>query len=390
MGAILADSNMGLKTRGLFLPEPYKLSLKEIDVDDMLGSPAHTDMVIVKTKACGICGSDVSYYKGRNPWSLHTLGINIPSDPNMVLGHEIAGEIYDTRSATSPKRKGERAGIIAYKECGECVDCLEGNYNLCSHCDHIGHGEVLPDGTKNSWKDFKIVPGGFSDYFPCWHEKLVPLPENVPYDEATQLDGLAVAVHGANRAGIPAGGSVLILGTGPIGFLGAQVAYAYGASKVIVTDVFEKPFEQLEKIAKRWKGCELTCVNVTKDDAVATCLKQTKNLGVDAVLDTIGEKSTIPVGIKSLRRGRRMVMFSGFEDKLDFPMNWLSGEREITSSCNNPFPDYPTAIKLLANGKVSIKEMITHRFKLDEYETAFKVAWKKEEYQSIKVVITFD
>lgn len=376
-----------MKTRGLFLTEPFKLELKEINVDDLLGNPPHSDMCIVKTAACGICGSDVSYYKGRNPWALHTLGINLPSDPNMMLGHEISGYIEDPRNATNKTRKGEKVGIIAYKECGECIDCIEGNYNLCSHCDHIGHGETLPDGKKNSWFDFKIVPGGFSDYFTCWHEKLIKLPDNIDMKEATQLDGLAVSVHGCNRAGILKGGSVLVLGTGPIGFLSAQVAAAYGAAHVIVTDVFEKPFEQLHKVAKKWQGCELHTVNITKEDPVKVCMKITKDLGVDAVLDTIGDKTTVVPGIKSLRRGRRMVMYSGFEDKIEFNMNWLSGEREITSSCNNPFPDYPLAVSLLAQGKVSIKEMITHVFKLDQYQEAFDVAINKEKYDSIKVVI---
>lgn len=376
-----------MKTRGLFLKEPYKLALDEVDVDILLGSPPRSDMVIVKTAACGICGSDVSYYKGRNPWALHTLGVNIPSDPNMILGHEITGTIEDTRGATDPSRKGERVGVIAYKECGECIDCLEGNHNLCSHCDHLGHGETLPDGTKNSWKEFEIVPGGFSDYFTCWHEKLVPLPGHVDMAEATQLDGLAVSVHGAHRVGIKQGGSVLVLGTGPIGFMSAQVAAAYGAAHVIVTDVFEKPFEQLEKVSKDWKGCQLHALNARNTDIVEYCLELTKGLGVDSVMDTIGERDTVVPGLKSLRRGRTMIMFSGFEDKVDFDLSWLSGERVLTASCNNLFPYYPEAISLLANGKVTISPMITHVLPLDQYQEGFEIAINKEEHDSIKVVL---
>jgi len=198
---------------------------------------------------------------------------------------------------------------------------------------------------------------------------------------------LAVSVHGANRVGIKKGGSVLILGTGPIGFLSAQVAAAYGAAHVIVTDVFEKPFEVLEKVAANWQGCELHCVNVTKDDPVEICMSLTKNLGVDAVMDTIGEESTVVPGIKSLRRGRRMIMYSGFEDTIQFPLTWVSGEREITSTCNNPFSDYSLGLDLLACGRIQIKPMITHVFKLDQYQEAFETAMNKEEYDSIKVVI---
>ncbi|MHA1684644.1 MAG: zinc-dependent alcohol dehydrogenase [Promethearchaeota archaeon] len=377
-----------MKTRGLFLSEPFKLELREVDVEkELFGKTRRSDMAIVKTVACGICGSDISYYKGRNPWALHTLGYNIPSDPNMILGHEISGIIEDVHGSTSDSRNGERVGIIAYKECGECIDCLEGNYNLCSHCDHLGHGETLPDGTRNSWYDFETIPGGFSDYFTCWHEKLVKMPSNVDMKEATQLDGLAVSVHGAHRVDIKQGGSVLVLGTGPIGFMSAQVAVAYGASDVIVTDVFDKPFEALHKVAKNWKGAKLHTVNVKKEDPVEYCLGLTGGLGVDAVLDTIGETSTVVPGLKSLRRGRKMTMFSGFEDIVEFNLSWLSGERVLTSSCNNQFPYYPEAMNLLSTGKIDISHMITHTFKLDDYQEAFDVAMNKEEHDSIKVII---
>ncbi|MBN2153330.1 MAG: zinc-binding dehydrogenase, partial [Candidatus Lokiarchaeota archaeon] len=196
-----------------------------------------------------------------------------------------------------------------------------------------------------------------------------------------------VSVHGCNRVGIKQGGSVLVLGTGPIGFLSAQVAAAYGAAHVVVTDVFDKPFDVLERVSKGWSGCQLHCINVRKEDPVDACLKLTGGLGVDAVLDTIGDKTTVVPGIKSLRRGRTMLMYSGFEDEIEFPLTWVSGERVLTSSCNNPFPDYPAAIDLLAAGKVQIKPMITHSFPLDRYQEAFDVAINKEEHDSIKVVI---
>ena len=379
---------MTLKSRGLFLAKPYHLEMRDVDVEkELFGNPPRSDMVTVETKACGICGSDVSYYKGRNPWALHTLGINLDADPNMVLGHEIAGVIKNVNNATDSSRNGERVGIIAFKECGECEDCIEGRHNLCGHCDHHGHGEILPNGERNSWKNFTTVPGGFSDYFTCWHEKALPLPDCIDYKEATQLDGLAVAVHGANRVNIPTGGTVLVLGTGPIGFMAAQVAAAYGASQVIVTDVFEKPFEQLERVAEKWQGCELTTVNVNKKDLVEEVFKLTKGLGADAVLDTIGEKTTVVPGLKALKRGHRMAMFSGFEDKFEFDLKWLAGEREITGSSNNLFHEYPQAIKLMEQGKINIKEMITHTFKLDDYQEAFEVAMNKEEHNSIKVII---
>ncbi len=377
-----------LKTRGLFLREPGKLELTEVDVDALLGDPARTDMFIVETKACGICGSDLRYYRGENPWALHTLGKNMPIDPNMILGHEIAGKIKDVRMASDESRKGERVGVIAFKECGECIDCVEGRHNLCGFCDHHGHGELREDGTRNSWQNFKYVPGGFSDYFTVWHEKAIPLPENVGYVEATQLDGLAVATHAGNLINPMIGSTIMILGTGPIGFLSAQVAFALGAGRVITTDLYDKPFEVLYDVAKGWKTCELKTINISKNDPVKEVMEITDDIGADGVIDTIGDKTTVPTGLKALKRGGKMVVLGGFLDEIkNFKLSWLSGERQIMSSCNNLFPEYPQAVSMLSQGKVKIKPMITHTFKLDNYQEAFEVALNKEETGAIKVVI---
>ncbi len=377
-----------LKTRGLFLRNPGELEIAEVDVDDLLGNPPQTDMVVVETKACGICGSDLRYYRGENPWALHTLGKNMPIDPNMILGHEISGVIKDVRMSSEPIRNGERVGIIAFKECGECIDCIEGRYNLCGYCDHHGHAELREDGTRNSWRNFKYVPGGFSDFFTCWHEKAITLPDNVSHIEATQLDGLAVATHGSNLVDIPTGGTVLILGSGPIGFLAAQVAYGFGAGKVITTDLYEKPFETLYKVAESWDTCKLETINITKKDPVEEVMKITEEIGADSVLDTIGDKNTVPTGLKCLKRGGKMAILGGFVETIDnFKISWLSGERKIMSSANNLFPEYPQALSLLETGKVKIKPMITHKFKLDDYQEAFDVALNKEETGAIKVII---
>ena len=377
-----------LKSRGLFLRKPGELELAEVDVDDLLGDPARTDMLIVETMACGICGSDLRYYQGENPWALHTLGINMPIDPNMILGHEIAGTIKDVRMSSDETRNGQAVGIIAFKECGECIDCVEGRHNLCGFCDHHGHGELREDGTRNSWRNFKYVPGGFSDYFTCWHEKAIPLSENISFQEATQLDGLAVATHAGNRVQVPIGGTILVLGTGPIGFLAAQVAFALGAGKVITTDLYEKPFEVLQKVADGWKTCQLETININKKDPIAEVLKSTNHYGADAVIDTIGDATTVPTGLKALKRGGRMVILGGLIEEIDgFKISWLSGERIITSSANNLFPEYPQALSMLRDGKVSIKPMITHTFKLDDYQEAFNVALNKEETGAVKVII---
>ena len=81
---------------------------------------ATDDYVVVKVKACGICGSDVRYYKGENPWALHTLGVNLPNPPNIVLGHEWSGVVSDVKNEADVALLGKRVAILAFQSCGVC------------------------------------------------------------------------------------------------------------------------------------------------------------------------------------------------------------------------------------------------------------------------------
>ncbi|MHA1734657.1 MAG: zinc-dependent alcohol dehydrogenase [Promethearchaeota archaeon] len=360
------------QTRGVFLRDYHKLEVVAgVDMEDLING--RSDMVVVEMGACGICGSDVNYWNGINPWSLHTKGTNDPIPDYAILGHEIAGTIVDVRRATSEERVGERVGIIAYKECGECVDCLNGRHNLCAHCLHLGHN--------GTWKGWKVVPGGFADYFPCWHEKCVELPDNVSFAEASQLDGLAVATHANNRTGVKMGDTVLVIGAGPIGYMASQIAKAYGAGRVITVDVADKPLAKVEKV-----GADVT-VNSSKEDVVGVVMEETRGLGADAVIDTIGAAETVKYGLKSLKRGGVMGMLAGFAEEVNFHLNSFAAERILTSCANNLFPEYITAMDMLKAGKVDLKSMITHTFPLDEIEEAMLVASDHEEYDSLKVVI---
>ncbi|GAB4320279.1 MAG: zinc-dependent dehydrogenase [Promethearchaeota archaeon] len=360
------------KTRGAFLRAPHKIELvSDLDVELLVNG--RSDVVIVEMGACGVCGSDVNYWNGINPWSLHTKGTNDPIPPNAILGHEIAGTIVDVRRATSPDREGERVGVIAYKECGECVDCLNGRHNLCAHCLHLGH-----DGT---WEGWQVVPGGFADYFPCWHEKCVPIPDHLSFAEASQLDGLAVATHANNRVGVTLGDAVLVIGAGPIGYMATQVAKAKGADKVVVVDVADNPLARVDKV-----GADVT-VNSSREDIVDVVLRETGGLGADRVIDTIGSAETVKAGLRSLKRSGTLGMLAGFAEEVTLHLSSLAAERTVTSCANNAFPEYLQALNMLAAGKVDVKSMITHTFPLDEIEQAILVASDHEEHDSLKVVV---
>jgi len=354
--------------KAVILKKPYELELAQVPVP----KPKPNE-VLIKVGACGICGSDVRYYMGENPWALHTLGVEEPMPSNVILGHEVSGEIVEVGNPQESYRIGERVGIIAFNTCGLCYYCRHGLHNLCQETLHIGH-----DGR---WKDVEYVPGGYAEYMPIWSDKAHTIPDEISFVEATQLDGLAVAVHATNRAKVRPGDSVLVIGSGAIGLMLLQVAKAYGATKVIATDIREKPLE----VASRLGADDV--INTSKEDLVNNVLKSTNNLGANVVFDTVGMAETFTQGLRCLARAGRYVLLAVTREKVEVELTAFAGERIITTSANNLFPEYTTAVELMASGKVRVKPFITHIFKLDEVHEAFKVAMNKEEYEAIKVVL---
>jgi len=333
--------------------------------------------VKVRVGAVGICGSDVNYFNGVNSWALHTIGENPPLPPS-ILGHEVAGEVVEV-GIGAKRRIGERVGIMAMLPCNQCEQCRRGRYNLCSNVLHMGH-----DG---NWEGTGVPhnPGGYADYVTVKDFQAVPIPDSVSYEDATQLDGTAVAVHALRRADIFPGDSVAVIGAGPIGLLALQVAKAYGASRVMAVDVEEAPLRLASEL-----GAEVA-VNAEAEDPVAAALSFSPggphDSGVDLVLNTVGGE-TVTEGMRMLRRGGKQLLFAGLLDTLkEFDLMLLGGERELTSTANNQPEDYPIAVKLMGEGKVRAKPFITHVFALDQYRQAFDVALNKGRHGAVKVVM---
>jgi len=354
--------------RAVILKGPREIQMVEIPKP----SPKE-DEVLIKVKAVGICGSDVRYFLGENPWALHTLGKDIKETKSFILGHEVSGEIVEVGKWISEKRIGERVGVIAFKGCGECYYCRRNLPNLCEKTLHIGH-----DGR---WGDVEYPPGGYADYMQIWSDKAHPIPENVSYEEATQLDGLAVAVHANKVANVMPGDSVAVIGTSAIGLMLLQVAKARGATNVIAVDTWDLPLKLADEL-----GADYT-INAKKQKVVDEVLRITRGLGVNVVFDTVGKSETIKEGIASLARAGRLVMLAVTTERIELSLTDISGERTITSSANNQYEDYPVAVDLLASGRVKVRPFITHVMKLEEYKEAFSMLLEKEKSNAIKIVL---
>lgn len=351
------------------LKAPRILKLEDVPEPTL----AH-DEVLVKVKACGICGSDIRYFMGENPWALHTLGEAKENPPNIILGHEFAGELVDVgANGFLSDWVGKRVVVSPYKSCGVCRFCRIGSYHLCKSTIHLGHGA--------GWGDRDYYPGGMAEFCPVWADKVYVLPDNVSYDEAAMLDVAGVGIHALGVSGISPGADVAIIGAGPLGASLVQTARIWGAKRVFCSDVCEPPLALARKT-----GAD-HAVHANKDGLVDCVLAETDGFGVNVIIDTVGLPETQRQALQILAPEGTLVNLATNTNEVSFKLVELSAERTIRSSSNYFFHDFQQALDLVAAGQLNVKPLLTHRFPLSQVNAAFDVMIDKEQHGAMKVVM---
>lgn len=346
---------------------------EKLEVESVPYPALNSDESMVKVHACGVCGSDIRYFKGENPWALQTLGQKKENPSNIILGHEFAGEVVEVGNASLDEWRGKRVVVSPYKPCGNCRFCKRGQHNLCQAAIHLGHGA--------GWGKRRYYPGGMAEFCSVWADKCYPLPENISYEEATLLDIIGVAVHAVNVSQMKPMQDVLVMGCGPLGNSIIQVVRVYGAKRTFCTDVSSKALEVAAQI-----GVD-EAINANQENVVQTILKKTNNFGVEVIFDTVGTVEVQQQALQLLAPNGTLVNMVVNREKISLDLLKLSSERVIRSSSNYLFPEFQMALDLLAAGKIQVKPLITHHFPISDINQAFKVLSDREKYQTLKVII---
>ena len=364
------------RIRAVVLEKPEVLKVKQIPMwpIESYGVP---DMVLLKVKACGICGSDLRYFKGENPWAQHTLGKHIPNPPNIVLGHEVTGYVVAVLDKKNENLLGKRVAPISSRVCGKCVYCRAERENLCPNTIHLGHGQ--------GWEKQEYYPGAYSEYVPAWGANCYEIPENLSYDEATVLDILAVCVRATHQGKVGEDSIVLVLGSGPCGNGIAQISRILGASKVIVTERIDT---RLELARKQNFDLVIDAKDKTNEELREIVLKETTNRGCSSIFDTIGTKESISLGLSLLDKGGTLVNVAVHDELVEFNEMALGGERSIVTTCNFKANDYPIALSWLAMRRINVEGWISN-VKLEEVPETFDklINYKEGKRGSLKIVI---
>lgn len=287
------------------------------------------DDVIVKVEAVGLCGSDVHYYRhGR-------IGSFVLEAP-LILGHETAGTVVEVGGSVTGLARGTRVAIEPGVPCGTCDLCRRGRYNVCP--DVVFHATPPVDGTL---QEYVAVRADFA----------FPLPDAVSTREGALIEPLAVAVWASRKAAIEPGDRVLVTGAGPVGLLAMQVAASRGAS-VTVSDIDRGRLELAGEL-----GADAV---FTPDDETAE-----DQGSFDVLLECSGSHSATRAGLHRLAPlGRAVLIGMGPGEDLAVPVSLLQ-ERELQLTGIFRYANcYPTAIDLVASGKVQVSALITSTYPL--------------------------
>lgn len=302
--------------------------------------------VLVRVEAVGICGSDVHYYDhGR-------IGPYVVESP-VVVGHEAAGTVVEVGPDVDPARVGDLVALEPGVPDRTCPQCLAGRYNLCPDVRFFATPPV--DG---AIAEFVAHDAAFAH----------TAPAGLDAEQAAMAEPVSVGVWAARRSGIGPGDRVLVTGAGPIGLFAAQVARAFGASGVLVTDVSE--FR----------------LGVARDLGFST-VTAGEPLGgeFDVLLECSGAAPAWAAGVAALAPAARAVLVGMGADEVALPVP-LVQTRELTITGIFRYANtYPTALSLIASGVVDVRTLITHRFPLSATEQALTLG--RRDPRSLKAVV---
>ncbi len=315
-----------------------KISLEEVKIPK-----ADAGKVLIEVKVCGICGSDIHTYKGTNVFT----------HPPVVLGHEFSGIVSEIDSGAKNFKKGERVTVEPNVVCGKCYNCRNGRYNICRDAKVIGGGDY---------------DGAFAEYIVVPEDRVLKLGDETGLEEAALIEPTAVAVHAVRMSGERIGDRVAVLGAGSIGLLVMQLARLTGAREIVVTDLLDYRLEKALELGAD-QVINPNCVNV-----VEVVRKDYGAEGIDLVYDCVGTERTIFEAIQMARKGTKIILVGIPEKRIGVDLALVNDrELELIGSMMYVRKDFLTAKDLIESGKVKVKPLVTHYFKLKEVEQAFEL-----------------
>jgi len=333
--------------KALVYTKPYCL-----EYSDFPQPAVGEDDVLIRVKACGICGSDVHGFTGKT-------GRRIPP---LIMGHEAAGVIEKLGKNVKDFEKGDRVCFDSTVYCNRCEPCRRGYYNRCEKRQVLGVS-VPAFKRHGAFAEFVAVP--------WWI--VSKIPEHLSFSRAALLEPVSIATHAANRAPIEAGDTVVIIGAGTIGLLVLQACKLKGARKIIVCDINEFRLDVARKL-----GAEVV-VNPERSNLTEAIFKETRGKGADVTFEVVGFADTFRHAISVTKTGGHLVAVGNLQKMVEFDLQELVARELTFTGSYASAGEFRDCIDLVASGKIDVQPLISDVLPLSQGQSVFERLLKAEE-----------
>lgn len=326
--------------KALLYTKPYTFDFTDVP-DPTVGN----DDVLIRVKACGICGSDVAGHTGKTGRRL----------PPLIMGHEAAGVVERVGAHVAGFAPGDRICFDSTVYCNQCPACKSGLFNRCAKRQVLGVS--VPEFKRN---------GAFAELLAVPHWICAKLPDNMSFVQAALLEPASIGTHAASRAPIAGSDTVVVIGAGTIGLFILQAAKLRGAGTVIACDVNEFRLDLARRV-----GADV-CLNSGKVDLKEEVLRRTNGRGADVVLEAVGFGETFRQAVSIAKTGGHVVAVGNLQKEIEFNLQELvSRELTFTGSYASS-GEFRTCIDLIASGKIDVGPLVSEVLPLREGPAAFK------------------
>ena len=322
---------------------------------------------LIRVTTTTICGTDLHIVRGE-----------YPVRPGLVIGHEPVGVIAELGSGVSGYAVGDRVLVGAITPCGQCLACLSGHHSQCGHggtCEALG-----------GWRFGNTIDGAQAEYLlvPNAQANMAKVPDELTDQQVVLLADIAsTGISGAESGNVTLGDKVAVFAQGPIGICASIGARLLGASLVIGVDGDDHRLAMAKKM-----GVDVV-LDYRKVDVVSEIRRLTG--GVDVAIEALGTQQTFESALRVLRPGGTLSSLGVYSGKLEIPYDafgaGLADYRIVTTLCPGGKERMRRLIEMVRSGRLDLRPLITHRFKLDDIGEAYRLFGERRD-GVMKVAIT--
>jgi len=347
------------KMKAMVLMGPQDIRVMTVDTP----RPGPAD-VLIKVGACAVCSSDVSLI--AKPWPAQ------PPYGSFIPGHEYSGTIVALGETVDEFKVGDRVAVESHLGCLRCRNCRLGHYTACLNYGKKGH-------RANGF----TTNGGFAQYVINHVNTIYPIPDRVPFDEASLITNLGCVLYGFETiGGYIVGDQVAVIGPGPLGLIAVQVARALCAGKVFLAGTRASRLNLGEAF-----GAD-RIIDIHKEDPLKVILEETGGRGADLVIESSGSVQGLQAAIPMAKRMGKILLLGFPDDPIPTDFSLLAKDnRSIHTVRGEGWANCARGVSLLSTGRVNLKPLVTHSFSLDDVSEAFKT-FRERIGGAIKVVVT--